>query len=162
MSLHWLKVRYRCIFKLLVIVHNCLHGAAPVEIMALIQHGDSIRTMNLRETNYSNKFGVRAFSHIGPKMWNLLPKSIRDIINISDFKKALKTFLMTRGDQYCYWLCRKWSLFLVSSIGYIIYLCDLCEKLLHDWAVVHLLMDYRSSAKTNVLLFILLNFFTGW
>ena len=65
MSLHWLTVRYRCIFKLLVIVYNCLHGAAPVEIMALIQHGDSIRTMNLRETNYSNKFGVRAFSHIG-------------------------------------------------------------------------------------------------
>ena len=119
-------------------------------LMALIQHGDLIRTMNLRETNYSNKFGVRAFSHIGLKMLNLLPKSIRDIINILDFKKALKTFLMTRGDQYCCWLSRKWSLFLVSSIGYIIYLCDLCEKLLHDWAVVHLLMDYRSSAKTNI------------
>ena len=107
LSLHWIKVRYRCIFKLLVIVHNCLHGAAPVEIMSLLQCGDSIRTMNLRETNYSNKFGVRAFSHVDPELWNLLPKSVRDIIDIFDFKKALKTFLMTRGDEYCCWLSRK-------------------------------------------------------
>ena len=107
LSLHWLKVKYRCMFKLLVIVHNCLHGAAPVEIMSLLQSGDSLRTMNLRETNYSNKFGVRAFSHVGPKLWNFLPKSVRDITNICDFKKALKTFLMTKGEEYCSWLSRK-------------------------------------------------------
>ena len=48
-NLHWLKVRFRCIFKLLVIVFNCLHDTAPVEIMSLLQYGDSIRFKNQRE-----------------------------------------------------------------------------------------------------------------
>ena len=106
-NLHWLKVRFRCIYKLLVIVHNCLHDNAPVEIMSLLQYGDSNRTKYLRETKYCNKFGVKAFSHAGPKMWNLLPKSIRDIENTVNFKKALKSFLMTRGNEYNSWLSRK-------------------------------------------------------
>ena len=106
-NLHWLKVRFRCIYKLLVIVHNCLHDNAPVEIMSLLQYGDSNRTKNLRETKYCNKFGVKAFSHAGPKMWNLLPKSIRDIENTVNFKKALKSFLMTRGNEFNSWLSRK-------------------------------------------------------
>ena len=108
MNLHWLKVRFRCIYKLLLIVHNCLHDRAPTEIVSLVcRYAESSRTMNLIETRCRNKFGVRAFSHVGPKMWNLLPKPIRDVDDILDFKKALKTFLMTRGDEFCGWLGRK-------------------------------------------------------
>ena len=106
-NLHWLKVRFHCIFKLLVIVHNCLHNTAPVEIMQLLQYGDSIRTKNSREIKCCNKYGVRAFSYVGPKMWNVLPKSIRDIEKTVDFKKALKTFLITRGNEYYSYLSRK-------------------------------------------------------
>ena len=108
MNLHWLKVRYRCIYKLLLIVHNCLHDRAPTEIVSLVcRYAESSRTMNLIETRCMNKFGVRAFSHVGPKMWNLLPKPIRDVHDTLDFKKALKTYLMTRGDEFCGWLSRK-------------------------------------------------------
>ena len=107
LDLHWLKVKFRCLYKILLIVHNCLHGNAPNEIVQLLQYSDSSRTMNLRETKTLNKYGDRAFSHVGGKLWNLLPRTIRDVDNTLDFKKALKTFLMCRGDEYCCWLSRR-------------------------------------------------------
>ena len=107
MNLHWLKVKFRCIYKLLLIVHNCLHDRAPNEIISLLHYADSSRTMNLQETKSSNKYGVKSFSHVGPKMWNLLPRTVRDVPDTLKFKKALKTFLMTRGDEYCRWLARE-------------------------------------------------------
>ena len=107
-NLHWLEVKFRCIYKLLLIVHNCVHDRAPAEIISLVVHyADSSRTMNLRESKCSNKYGVRALSHVGPKMWNLLPPYVRDVSVTLDFKKALKSFLMTKGDEYCGWLARK-------------------------------------------------------
>ena len=50
MDLHWLKVKFRSVYKILLIVHNCLHERAPNEIIELLNYGDSIRTMHLRET----------------------------------------------------------------------------------------------------------------
>ena len=104
---HWLKVKFRCIYKLLLIVHNCIHNRAPNEIMSLLQYADSDRTMNLREVRSSSKYGGKAFSRVGPKMWNLLPRTVRDVVDALEIKKALKSFLMTRGDEYCHWLTRK-------------------------------------------------------
>ena len=107
MDLHWLKVKFRCIYKLLLVIHNCIHNRAPNEIMSLLKYAESGRTMNLREVKSSNKYGSKAFSRVGPKMWNLLPRTVRDIMDTAEFKKTLKTFLMTRGDEYCSWLTRK-------------------------------------------------------
>ena len=107
MDFHWLKVKLRPLYKILVIVHNCLHANAPNEIIALLQYADSERTMNLRETRTTNKYGDRAFSHYAPKLWNLLPQEIRDEHELLKFKKALKTFLMLRGGQYLSWINRR-------------------------------------------------------
>ena len=106
-DLHWLKVKFRCMYKLLLIVHHRVHNRAPNEIISLLPYADSGRTMNLRESKSSNKYGDKAFSHVGPKMWNLLPRTVRDVVDTAAFKKALKTYLMTRGDEYCRWLARK-------------------------------------------------------
>ena len=73
----------------------------------MLQYSDSERTMNLRESEYSNKYGVRAFSHVAPKLWNLLPRNIRDVHETDDFKKALKSFLMMRGEEFCSWIKRR-------------------------------------------------------
>ena len=107
MDLHWLKVKFRCLYKILLIVHNCLHDNAPNELIDMLQYAESSRTMNLRETKYTNKYGVKAFSHVGPKLWNLLPMKIREEHVTLDFKKALKSFLMVRGDEYCLWINRR-------------------------------------------------------
>ena len=55
MDHHWLKVKYRPLYKILLIIHNCLQENAPEEILDLIKPGDSKRTLHLRETKYSNK-----------------------------------------------------------------------------------------------------------
>ena len=107
MNLHWLKVKYRNLYKILLIVHNCLLQKAPQEIMSMIQLGDSNRTLHLREKRSLTKYGDRAFSHIGPKLWNLLPLQVRQIAETDDFKKALKSFLMLRGEEYYSWISRR-------------------------------------------------------
>ena len=103
---HWLKVKFRPLYKILLIVHNCLQENAPEEILQLIKPGDSPRTLHLRETNFNNKYGRRAFSHAGPKLWNLLPITIRNEFDTINFKKKLKSFLMLRGEEYCSWINR--------------------------------------------------------
>ena len=107
MEFHWLEVKYRIMYKILVIVHNCLHLKAPEEIMSMFQYAESIRTMTLKETKFANKYGERAFSHVAPKLWNLLPRKIRDKHELDEFKPELKTFLMLRGNEYCAWINRR-------------------------------------------------------
>ena len=98
---HWLKMKYRPLYKILLIVHHCLQENAPTEILELIKPGESQRTLHLRETSFNNKYGCRAFSHAGPKLWNLLPRAIRIEADTEQFKKRLKSFLMLRGEEFC-------------------------------------------------------------
>ena len=71
MKLHWLKVKFCIQYKLLLIVHNCLHDKAPPTVAGLIRYAESERTMKLHETRVNNNYGERTFSHIAPKLWNL-------------------------------------------------------------------------------------------
>ena len=89
---HWLKVRERILFKLLLIVHKCIHQKAPDSLCALVNYGESNRTKKLLETKTKTKYGDRAFSHTGPKLWNLLPLNVRSQDDIIKFKKTLKLF----------------------------------------------------------------------
>ena len=107
LNLHWLKVKFRCVYKILLITHNCLHQNAPKEISSMLHYGDSERTLKLQETRFENKYGGRAFSHVAPKLWNLLPKSIRTLTDTDKFKTSLKSFLMIRGDEYVEWVNRR-------------------------------------------------------
>ena len=102
-ELHWLRVKYRIIYKVLLIVHNCLHGKAPAGISAMLSYSKSGRTAKLQETRSTGSYGDRAFSHVAPKLWNLLPKCVSEIRDVLEFKTGLKTFLMTRGDEFIAW-----------------------------------------------------------
>ena len=84
-------------------MYCCLHDKAPEDVAALISYAQSQRTMNLRETRVNNSYGERAFSHIGPKLWNLLPQEITEEHELLKFKQKLKTFLMTRGEEFIEW-----------------------------------------------------------
>ena len=100
LKLHWLKIKYRIIYKIILIVHNCLKQNAPKEIMSLIEPGDSNRTLHLKHTRTMTKYGDRAFSHMGPKLWNMLPIRIRTVEETECFKTKLKSFLLLHGDIY--------------------------------------------------------------
>ena len=93
--LHWLHVKHRVYYK----VHKCLTKNAPEEIMALLSYGDLTRTGHLVEKRCYSKYGERAFSHYGPKIWNLLPKDMRLESNTNDFNKKLKTYLIVSGED---------------------------------------------------------------
>ena len=106
-ELHWLKVRHRIIYKIVLVVHNCLHLKGPNEVSALLRYAESERTMKLRESRVVCKYGDRAFSHIAPKLWNLLPDNIRRQHDTIKFKKHLKSFLITRGEEFIDWTNRR-------------------------------------------------------
>ena len=97
---HWLKVEFRIMYKILLITHHCVYKNAPEAVAALVTISDSQRTIRLVETKYESSYGARAFSHAGPKLWNLLPNNICLQSDTEKFKKMLKTFLMTQGEEY--------------------------------------------------------------
>ena len=101
-TLHWLPVKKRIDFKILSLVHKCLYGEAPeyLKNLLIIQHGgrDGLRSaadsmkLIIPRTQYTT-FADRSFSVYGPRIWNALPKRIREIENLDQFKKQIKTFL---------------------------------------------------------------------
>ena len=64
--------------------------------------------MKLTIPKLKNKtFANKAFSVAGPRLWNSLPHNIRNINELSAFKKSLKTHLFTHiycnNDNYFYY-----------------------------------------------------------
>jgi len=52
--------------------------------------------LNVPQHNCCSRFGRRAFSVAGPRVWNLLPDHLRDpSLSSGFFRSALKTFLFT-------------------------------------------------------------------
>ena len=60
-KLHWLKVKDRIIFKVLITVRKCISGNAPVDVMNLISCSQSNRTKKLEVCKRNGVMGDRAF-----------------------------------------------------------------------------------------------------
>lgn len=101
-ELHWLPMKQRIDFKILVIVYKCLHKQAPDYLSELLQVQTSRR--RLRSTSSASSiltehgthcftFADRSFSCYGPKIWNKLPEHIKSASSIDIFKKLLKHHL---------------------------------------------------------------------
>ena len=61
-----------------------------------VSHGESFR---LNIPNMKTKIGSRALSVIGPKVFNSLPRYIRNADTIEIFKRDLKTYLFNLPDH---------------------------------------------------------------
>ena len=97
-QLHWLSVKKRIIFKIALLVYKSLHGLAPLylqELFHYVSHGDSFR---LSVPSSRTKYGSRAFSIIGPKIYNYLPNYIKNSETIQIFKQNLKTYLFRKNE----------------------------------------------------------------
>ena len=99
-ALHWLPIRQRIKFKLLVLVYRCLHQLAPAYLSDLIVPYTPARSLrsadsNLITTNIYRleRCGRRRFSVAGPFLWNKLPASVKSANSLGAFKSALKTHL---------------------------------------------------------------------
>ncbi len=84
-------------------VFKSLNGLSPAYLDALVKHHTSVRSLRSSDQqlltvprSILKLKGDRAFSVAAPKLWNLLPVSIRSAPTISRFK-LLKTYLLTQA-----------------------------------------------------------------
>ena len=99
-DLHWLTIKDRIRFKILLLTFKAVHGFAPVYIRNLISLSTN---RSLRSSNQlalkpgplvkTSSYGDRAFAVAAPKLWNNIPPSIRSAVSTNQFKNLLKTHL---------------------------------------------------------------------
>ncbi len=103
-SLHWLPVKSRIEFKILLLTYKALHGQAPSYLKELIEPYYPSRTLRSQNAGLlvvplvsKSRLGARAFSHQAPLLWNKLPLRVREADTVNIFKSRLKTFLFDRA-----------------------------------------------------------------
>ena len=76
-SLHWLPVKYRVQFKILLLVYKSLHGLAPAYLKHLLQTRVPSRILRGHEKRQlvvpvtkSVTYGDKCFSSVAPRLWN--------------------------------------------------------------------------------------------
>ena len=100
-ELHWLPVKDRIIFKVLLLAFKCIHGLAPNYLsdhLNIYKPTRALRSASkfllcvprgISTVNY----GERAFTAAAPKLWNALPETLRKATSLDTFKSMLKTHL---------------------------------------------------------------------
>ena len=106
-KLHWLPIKFRIRFKILLLVYKCLNGLAPSYLTELLKLKSTMSRLGLRSTcdrtllcvpfTKRKTFADRSFSIAGPRLWNDLPKTIRESPNPDCFKKHLKTYMFDKA-----------------------------------------------------------------
>ena len=99
-NLHWLPIKERIQYKILLITFKALSGQAPGYISDLLEV--YVPRRNLRSSsdrklvvpNYNlETYGRRSFRVSAPILWNNLPQNVRLCESIGSFKSELKTHL---------------------------------------------------------------------
>ena len=107
MELHWLHIKLRIEFKIVLIVFKIFKGFVPFYLSSLITHKPKSR-YNLRNSRdktllscpsfkFKASLGDQAFMFTAPKLWNNLLRDIRESSSINSFKSKLKTFLFKKA-----------------------------------------------------------------
>ncbi len=102
-QLHWLAVKYRVEFKILLLTYKALHNLAPQYLNQLhvytpsraLRSSSSISLVvpRIRLTT----MGARSYSYAAPRLWNSLPLDIRNSNCLLTFKTRLKTYLFRQA-----------------------------------------------------------------
>ena len=100
-SLHWLSIEKRCYYKFLVMVFKCLFGLAPTGLAAKIKIASPLN-MLLDTSVFApcSALGRRAFSYLGPRCWNALPRELRVLPSLSTFQANLKHYFFERFNEF--------------------------------------------------------------
>ena len=99
-ELHWLPVKARVDFKVILLVFKALNGKSPMYIQDLFTPTSNSR-YNLRNDSSHNLVVPRSFNTLndralticGPKLWNSIPRQLKLTTDIELFKRELKTHL---------------------------------------------------------------------
>ena len=104
-ELHWLPVKHRIQYKVLVLVYKCVRGEAPDYLINCL-HKYQPNRLGLRSGVHNaldlhipfctkKTQAERSFSVAGPRLWNNLPVYIRKCNTLESYKKCLKTYLFS-------------------------------------------------------------------
>ena len=98
-ELHWLPVRSRIHYKILLITFKILHGLSPKYLSDLIsiqqpssyhlRRNDNGRLLERPSVKTKKTLGDRAFQVAAPFLWNKLPRSARKATNLESFKTLI-------------------------------------------------------------------------
>ena len=100
-ELHWLPIRQRINYKILILTHKCLNGQGPQYLKELLiphtHRRQGLRSntqldLLVRPFTKLKTFADRSFSIAAPTLWNQLPTALRQMDPLT-FKKELKTHL---------------------------------------------------------------------
>ena len=100
--LHWLPVKARIDFKILLLVYKALNGLAPQYIRDMLIIYEPARLLRstgsglLTVPRCNSRAGEAAFCVYAPKISNTLPVELREASTLNIFKKGIKTFLFTK------------------------------------------------------------------
>ena len=100
-SLHWLPVKDRIVFKILLLTFHCIRESAPQYNISLIQYYTPARSLrsstsgSLTIPKVARTWGERSYAYACPTVWNNLPEAIQNCVTIDSFKTHVKTFLFT-------------------------------------------------------------------
>lgn len=99
-SLHWLPVRKRIIFKILLLTFKVIRGLAPAYLTDLLHFYTPSRALRSSSKQLlkmpiarTSTYGERSFSFAAPKLWNDLPIHIKNSETLNIFKTTLKTHI---------------------------------------------------------------------
>ena len=115
-ALHWLPVKFRTDFTILLLTYKAINGFAPIYLQELIIVKEACKyklhydcdglLLNPVKFKTSTKLGDRSFAAAAvaaaaaaapPQLWNSLPYAIRSSPSVASFKKTLKTFLFQKA-----------------------------------------------------------------
>jgi hypothetical protein len=102
-QLHWLPVRQRIVYKILLHVYRAVNNLAPAYITELLQEHVPARSLRsssdklLVVPRTRTSWGDRSFQKAAPHLWNALPASIRQSESLTAFKSRLKTHLFAKA-----------------------------------------------------------------
>ena len=101
--LHWLPIKARIEFKILLLTFKALNGTAPpylTELLVFKQNARILRSSNdqllIVPKSRLKTIGDRSFCVAAAKLWNNLPQNIRLCSSLENFKSLTKTFLFQR------------------------------------------------------------------
>ena len=99
-DLHWLPIKSRIKFKVLLLAFMCYYTMAPSYLCDVLKHYVPNRALRSGKKNLfvvprvkTKYYGNRSFSYAAPELWNKLPSTLRATDSVDRFKKLLKTHL---------------------------------------------------------------------
>ena len=110
-QLHWLPVKYRCMFKTATLVYKFLHSGSPSYFQPFLSLSSC--SYSTRRSHPDHQYltvppfrssvfkSVKHFDHSfafdAPKIWNELPHDVRSAALVASFRKKLKTYLFAKA-----------------------------------------------------------------